>query len=107
MPDNIVNLDTISSTVGANPTHYSAVLGARVDKLQQKSASLDNAYQSYILGGNRDQLGDYFTDGQSLTQEMMIANVLRSYNRIDASEQINEMKAATDAYKNMTELAKG
>ncbi len=105
MPDNVVKLDAMSSTVGANPTRYSAVLGARVDSLQQQHAGLDQAYQTYILGGN--DINDYFSDGQSLTQQTMVAMVAESYNRIDASEQINEMKAGTDAYKSMTELAKG
>jgi hypothetical protein len=105
--DNKVQLDEIHSSVGANPTKFSAALNARVNSLQQQSAGLDSAYQSYILGGNRDQLGDYFTDGQSLTHQMMLANVLRSYNRNAATEQIAEQKAGTDAYKGMTELAKG
>ena len=105
MTDNIVHLDQINSTVGANPTKYSAVLGARVDDLQQQSAGLENAYQTYILGGN--DLDTYSSDGQSLTQQMMIANVLRSYNRIAASEQITEQVEATKSYKGMTELAKG
>ena len=105
MSNNKVKLDAIDPKIGANSTRFSEVAGARVDNLQQQHAGLDNVYQVYLYGGN--DINDYYTGAESLNQETMIANVLKSYNRDVASGQIPEAKAGTDAYKAMSEIAKG
>jgi hypothetical protein len=104
-----VKARTVNTDQARNETLAAKHYSKNIDNHQMDQARLEDSYQSYILGGNRFELADYSTDGQSLTQQIAIAMNLRTENaqaEKEAWAMMNENQKARSS-DSMMELGKG
>lgn len=104
-----VKARTINTDHARNETLAAQHYSKNIDNHQMDQARLEDSYQSYILGGNRFELNDYSTDGQSLTHQIGIAMNLRKENaqaEKEAWAMMNENQKARGS-DSMMQLGKG